>query len=716
MLKDIKMLFAQNKIDEAFISLFKILENQDNVKYNEAILLSSQYKNLKRENRTGIVNRAELNSEIAKIIYSSLSLIDEINQGSKLKKNSSKNFELVVNSNEFIYAKINNIEESMRFHTKEVKNWSQLIKFRDSSQSKILSKVYVDLDYFIIPRRLHFGAIEENKSLKLKEILENEQNHLVILGQAGAGKTTTMKKLVLDVLNKNSNYDFPIVVRLRELNDKKTSNIYLGELMSYIVKIIGINISVEIPTVNSLSRKEKHEYISRSRKKQLKNEIKYIVEYNRLYLNKTIISLIDNLKILLILDGYDELNEFKKQDILKEIEILALNLNNSKLILTSRTAEYAKTINNITEYEICPLNDTQIKIFINQWINNPEQSAQLYSQLINSPFNDTAIRPLTLAHLCALFERYLKIPEKPKSIYRKIVNLLLEEWDNQRSISRKSIYSKFQIDVKFDFLTYFAYVLTTTYEKSTFSPTEMESAYKKICSNFGLPINESKEVINELETHTGIFLQAGYEKFEFAHKSIQEYLTAEYIVRLPFLLDSVNVTNIPSELALATAISSNPSLYFANIIFNKSTTWINSDNLSNFINQFFNRLILEKPDFQSQYQMQISILFVYTISEMKNKQIDIDRLIEKFKYDFSMYDILKNYDLVKNPDYNNIYANNSLKFIYSAQSSELIDTLYKKKIGKNNVLLKRAMNIEDSYLFEPPTYVLAKREWLFDNE
>ncbi len=42
-------------------------------------------------------------------------------------------------------------------------------------------------------------------------------------------------------------------------------------------------------------------------------------------------------------------------------------------------------------------------------------------QIKKSPFADTAIRPLTIAHLCAIFERAGRIPDKPKTFYRKIV-------------------------------------------------------------------------------------------------------------------------------------------------------------------------------------------------------------------------------------------------------------------------------------------------------
>ena len=154
-------------------------------------------------------------------------------------------------------------------------------------------------------------------------------------------------------------------------------------------------------------------------------------------LTKILIDLIDRLGFLIILDGFDELRDDLKNIIFNEVSELALSFQMSKLILTSRTGDYHYTINNTSVYEICPLTSKQINEFVSKWLKNKRQSKDLLNQIRFSPFADTAIRPLTLAHLCALYERYQKIPDKPKSIYKKIVNLLLEEWDSQRTFFKK---------------------------------------------------------------------------------------------------------------------------------------------------------------------------------------------------------------------------------------------------------------------------------------
>ena len=123
--------------------------------------------------------------------------------------------------------------------------------------------------------------------------------------------------------------------------------------------------------------------------------------------------------------------------------------------------------------------------------------------------------------------------------------------------------SNFEVDRKSEFLANLAYVLTMSVNGSRYTKSDLVSAYGKMHDNFGLPGKEAAKVANELESHTGLFVQSGYDAFEFSHKSLQEYLTAEFIVRLPSIPEPQRtLLRLPNELAIATAISSQPSLYF----------------------------------------------------------------------------------------------------------------------------------------------------------
>jgi hypothetical protein len=51
---------------------------------------------------------------------------------------------------------------------------------------------------------------------------------------------------------------------------------------------------------------------------------------------------------------------------------------------------------------------------------------------------------------------------------------------------------------------------------SAYRKDDLISAYGKIYDNFGLPRADAAKVANELESHTGLFVQSGYDTFEFS--------------------------------------------------------------------------------------------------------------------------------------------------------------------------------------------------------
>lgn len=519
-----------------------------------------------------------------------------------------------------LISKENEIETNILQHVNEVKNWSSVISFKDLKSKKKIQNVYIELDLFIYPRRIRMDKEEKINFLPLKNIFNKNNNHLLILGQPGAGKTTSMKYVCQSIFFDNTffpdRFSYPILIKLRDFNspirnEEKRAGIIYEELYN----VFGLDIKDA---------------------SQIEN-IKRVKE-------TLVVEILEKINFLIIIEGFDELVYIKhKSIVLKEIESLSNKLENSKLIITSRTADFKYDFENIDEYEICPLNDEQINKFTHKWLKNKEMANDFISKIKKSPFYDTAIRPLTIAHLCAIYERIGNIPDKPKTVYKKIIYLLLEEWDEQRNIKRISKYATFEIDRKIEFLSTLAYNLTVHARKSIFSKNELHSIYKRIHLDFDLELDEIYNVVNEIESHTGLILECGFEIFEFAHKSIQEYLTAEYIVRLPVIPhDNQLIDRLPNEMAISISISSNPSQYFIeiiNILLSRSNVKLD------FLKIFINRIIIERPDFNNNDKVLISVLKLYTAyidSIQKSNQLYLfieDNLV--FEFEVFIENILK---------------------------------------------------------------------------
>jgi|GEM_PF-923657 len=513
-----------------------------------------------------------------------------------------------------INLELNDFEESLGVHKRYLAKWSSEVAFKDLFGKKETNKIYVDPNFYITPQNLHLDKTKQHSGII--NTINSAESNLVILGAPGSGKTTSMKILVHQVLNNESIFKEPILIRLRELNPTITT---LKDFVIYdeLINLLGLNFSILEKVISDKAIRELNS-------SQLTN------------IKKLVIDFIETKEFLIILDGLDEIKSYTlKRDVLNNLEELGQALNKSRIILTSRTGDFNRNIEGFSELEIAPFSQMQIAEFVSKWFNNEKMAREFFKQYQSTPYLDTSISPLILAHLSSIFERYRLLPEKPKTLYKKIINLLLEDWDIQRSISRKSAFANFEIDRKFEFLASLSYRLTRSF-KSFFSKSDLNSTYKEICSDFGLPSSEFNLVIDELESSTGLIIQSGYDKYEFSHKSMQEYLCAEYLSRLPSL-ETIDYKIFPQELAIAISLSSNPSIYFSNVILNLLVVNSELKVSESFVQQFISRITIEKPDFAPIAEYIIALHFLNSILivnglNTNNEYFDVDTfLTEEFQ-------------------------------------------------------------------------------------
>jgi Cdc6-like AAA superfamily ATPase len=497
---------------------------------------------------------------------------------------------LTKNTSIKVYSKEKEIFEALTQHLKFVKNWSEEVNFSDLKHAKSTKKVFVDLELYLQPIRIRIKDDEKLDKFELKKLFTfNHSKHVALLGQVGSGKTTSLKFLCQSLLFNEgffeSGFSYPILLKLNDFNSQeKESEFNRSVIINTLIEILGIKFNFQ----------------------QL--DEKAIESFKE----SVVISFLNENQTLLLLDGFDEIVFRNRRKVfLKEFEKLVHSIDQSKIILTSRTSDFRLSIENLNTYEICPLTDEQISLFAFKWLESKKEAEDFINKIKKSPFYDTAIRPLTIAHLCAIYERNKDIPEKPKTVYKKIVTLLLEEWNQQRNVHRKSKYAQFENDRKFEFLSNLAYGLTLSNKNNNFTKNDLESIYDKIYQDYDLVKTEMVDVITEIESHNGLIVESGFQKFEFAHKSIQEYLTAEYIVKLPSIPNNrKNLLKLPNEIAIAIAISSKPSNYFIEFV-NERLIPLKLD--LSFIKPFINRILLEKVDFNQDMNLLIAVLNLYSL-------------------------------------------------------------------------------------------------------
>src|ERR1017187_2936158 len=246
------------------------------------------------------------------------------------------------------------LEAALQHHIREVKNWSGEISFSDLKSAKRTAEVFVPLDLMLQPRRLRIDSKEQSEIQPLEQVLADTNAHIIILGQPGAGKTTSMKHLCHRLMTDESflpQIHCPIVIRLRELSTRynRSDRGRPEALFAALQEIFDLDVSRP-----QLPRKFKpHE--------RYLEELHDVLE-KRQYIRRTaLVEILDSVAALLVLDGFDEIPSVEMRDSLIEgVRELAPQLEVSRIILTSRTGEFTYHVENMAQFELHPLTDSQI--------------------------------------------------------------------------------------------------------------------------------------------------------------------------------------------------------------------------------------------------------------------------------------------------------------------------------------------------------------------
>lgn len=478
-------------------------------------------------------------------------------------------------------------------HLEMLHTWASDISFKGLVRSKRMQESYVDLD--VHPGFVWAGSSDrEDQTLHVSDICRIN-GHTVLVGDPGAGKTTSLKRVVLYLLSRY-NIDtagyVPILVRLGGFSESDA-------LPRVVLRTLGIDVQFTQISAGFIRDKEGHKLKAW---RDLEEDERRAIE------RQVATHYLQTVRAVLLVDGLDELHPKARDGVVSELRHFMLHLTNAKVMLTSRTGEFRYHFENTRTLTLRPLTEPQVRHFAAKWLGE-DRAIDFVDRIRGNPYAGSEVRPLTLAHLCAIYERSGTIPEKPKTIYRKIVRLLLEEWDEQRSVRRYSRYKDFEVDQKEEFLEAIAYHLRQKYDRSIFSHIELKRAYAMINAKFGLPASEVTRVVREIESHTGLLIQVSEDEYEFTHKSIHEYLTASYILKLPNI-PAHTVPGLPNEAALVLALSADPNHYFVEVAASFTSKSLPRD--PDFAEAFIRRLQIERVDFVPSTRLGSAVLALYT--------------------------------------------------------------------------------------------------------
>ena len=94
---------------------------------------------------------------------------------------------------------VEDITASIQTHIAEVIKWSERIQFYGMSSAHMTDQCTVPLSLFLEPRKFRSVTDQASKKQSENSLLLDTENY-VLLGDPGAGKTTTLKRLARKII------------------------------------------------------------------------------------------------------------------------------------------------------------------------------------------------------------------------------------------------------------------------------------------------------------------------------------------------------------------------------------------------------------------------------------------------------------------------------------------------------------------------------------
>ncbi|MCW5319429.1 NACHT domain-containing protein [Nostoc sp. KVJ3] len=253
-------------------------------------------------------------------------------------------------------------------------------------------------------------------------------------------------------------------------------------------------------------------------------------------------------RVLLLLDGMDEVLHQQSNAVLSEIRRFSEKYHKNRFVATCRTAAQKLRLRGFTDVEIAPFTLEQIRAFAQKWFvaftktnqkDGLAQSVEFIQKLElaeNWQFRQLVVTPLFLHLACWVFHGQEKFPTKRTDFYKQGLDLLLGKWDEARGIERDEVYRGFLLPQKLKLLSQIA---AATFEQGQyfFEQRVVEQYIGDYIQNLNnVPMDaeslqiESEAALKAIEAQHGLLAERARGIFSFSYLAFQEYFTARKIV------------------------------------------------------------------------------------------------------------------------------------------------------------------------------------------
>jgi len=423
---------------------------------------------------------------------------------------------------------------------------------RNVKDNILLKDVYIKLDTTSDKDNPEKPGAEDDKARNWRgsekvpvSVLEavTTEKKVVLVGNAGSGKSSFAKNLLglqCDVFLKNKeNPGFapdliPVYLELRKLKTK-----------------------LDVLDLERLSGSEERLKLCSAVLEQIRDDVS--LQKNTEFLPQ-MEEAFEEGKILLVLDGLDEVPRKLREPIYKTVRAAVEWWKIEHIIITSRPNVYTdeNAFSGIKKFEIAELDKQKISTFARAWYEEQkliknltdkdveERSGDLARRAVRQELIDLSRNPMMLTSMAIIHTDGAELPTEKTRLYDRLVNILSNKWQKEKT-GNAEVSNELNLFLKDEqrlrkALEHLAYEThCANYELSEEDGKDSRAADLPFDRALGL-LQDSKhlgdrqlafEFLEYIQQRSGLFSSRGGSQtaYNFAHRSIQEYLAGCYMIK-----------------------------------------------------------------------------------------------------------------------------------------------------------------------------------------
>lgn len=234
-------------------------------------------------------------------------------------------------------------------------------------------------------------------------------------------------------------------------------------------------------------------------------------------------------KMLLILDGFDEVDVRYRTSVAKDILSLSNTYPQVRIMASSRPDDTLDSWEEFVKYHVQPLTKDQALELVRKLDYDEKTRSQFAKELQNGLYEkheDFLSNPLLLTMMLLTYEQIAEIPAKMHIFYNQAFETLFNKHDALKSLYKRKTYTEMPVD---DFKRVLSAFSMTSYARRhvSFSRDDIDVFLESARKLTGIEFNSSHFLKDLLESVCILYKDGLY--YTYTHRSFQEYFAAYFL-------------------------------------------------------------------------------------------------------------------------------------------------------------------------------------------